>query len=82
VFIYTPSPPIALIDLIYFRVFVCRNCYLKFVWFFVGIGLGTHGLDLEGGVGWVVNHVMLVVHQAIAQLQVDMDELKAQRATV
>ncbi len=52
------------------------------MWFFVGIGLGTHGLDLEGGVGWVVNHVMLVVHQAIAQLQVDMDELKAQRATV
>lgn len=39
-------------------------------------------LDLEGGVGWVVNHVMLVVHQAISQLQVDMDEFKGQRATL
>jgi hypothetical protein len=39
-------------------------------------------LDLEGGVGWVVNHVMLVVQQAIAQLRVDMDELKGQMATL
>ncbi len=52
VFIHTPSPPIVLIDLIYFRVFVCRNCCLKFVWFLVGVGLGTHGFRF-GRRGWL-----------------------------
>jgi hypothetical protein len=40
-------------------------------------------LDLEeGGVSWVVNRVMLVVHQVVAKHQADMDELKGQRATM
>jgi hypothetical protein len=39
-------------------------------------------LDLEGGVGWVVNQVMFVAHQEVTQLQANMDELKGQRANL